>query len=99
MGAAKTKQFSEFEKCIANFGRAMAHPARIRIMDILHNVEWCRSTDLIRDLKLSQASVHNHVRKLKEAELIKIDFLPNCYMLTLNHNSLGELKEWTGSFQ
>ncbi len=97
MGASKTKHYSEYEKNIAKIGRALSHPARVRILDILLNKEWCISQDLIKDLRLSQSSVHNHIQKLKEADFVKVDFLPTCYTISLNPNTISTLQDWSDS--
>jgi ArsR family transcriptional regulator, arsenate/arsenite/antimonite-responsive transcriptional repressor len=97
MGASKTKQFSEYEKNIAKVGRALAHPARVRILEILYHQEWCRNTELSVELQLSPSSVHNHLQKLKEAQMIEIDFLPTFYKISLKENGFDNFKHWSTS--
>lgn len=99
MGASKTKQFSENEKLIANIGRALSHPARVRILEILYEKDWCKNVDLTKYLELSPSSVNNHLEKLKQADIIKVDFFPNFYKVSLNHQGMTDLKDWTSIYQ
>ena len=89
MGASKTYQFSEKELNMAKFGRALAHPARVRIIRILQQHSCCRNTDLTADLNLVKSSVHDHVKKLLEAGLVSIEFYPNCYLIRLNQHAFS----------
>lgn len=89
MGASKTYQFSEKELNMAKFGRALAHPARVRIIHLLQQHSSCRNTDLTTDLELVKSSVHAHVKKLLDAGLVSVEFYPNCYLIRLNPNVLN----------
>lgn len=84
MGASKTLQYSEEELNIALIARAIAHPARVRIIKILQSEEHCRSVDLVQMLNLVPSTVNEHIYKLKDAQLIYLDFTPNCYILKMN---------------
>lgn len=84
MGASKTLQYSEEELNIALIARAIAHPARVRIIKILQTEELCRSVDLVKILNLVPSTVKEHIYKLKEAKLIYLDFTPNCYLIKMN---------------
>lgn len=86
MGASKTLHYSEEELNIALIARALAHPARVRIISILKKENFCRSVDLLNELNLVQSTVNQHINKLKDAQLIHLDFIPNCYLLKLNHS-------------
>lgn len=82
MGATKTKIFTSDEKEIAAIGRAIAHPARIRIMNILKDKPYVRNCDLTYDLQLNKKTVHEHLNKLQNAKLIKSEFFWNSYYIT-----------------
>lgn len=90
MGASKSDFFTEQQNSTANLFKALAHPARIAIIDHLINVNSCICGDLVDVLPLSQATVSQHLRELKEAKIIKgsIDGNSICYCLnaeTLEH--------------
>lgn len=86
MGATKTLNYSEEELNIALIARALAHPARVRIIKLLKSENQCRSIDLVNVLNLVPSSISEHIYKLKDAQLIHLDFTPNCYLLKLNNS-------------
>lgn len=61
MGATKTLQYSFHELQSAKLAGALAHPARMRILHIIHKRDFVRNVDLIADLKLSKSTVHDHI--------------------------------------
>ena len=83
----KTKPI-EFEKEIvhlSNFAKALAHPARIAILKILIERKACICGDIVNELPLSQSTVSQHLKELKEAGLIKgdIDGVKVCYCINV----------------
>jgi predicted transcriptional regulator len=84
MGATKTKIFTPSEMDIANVGRALSHPARIRIMNLLKDKPYVRNCDLIFELELCKKTVHDHLNKLKDAQLIRTEFFWNSYYVLKN---------------
>jgi len=82
MPASKTKQFTIHEQGIALLGRALSHPARVRILSILNQKQFARNVDLTSDLRLSKTTIQNHVKKLDEAGLVRIDFFMNSFHIT-----------------
>lgn len=51
--------------------KALAHPARIAIIQRLVQAEHCICTDLVGELGLAQATVSQHLKELKTAGIIK----------------------------
>jgi DNA-binding MarR family transcriptional regulator len=100
MPVKKTEQFSTLENQIATIGRALSHPARIRIIELTQENGCTRNVDLIKLLNLSKSSVHNHIQKLVEADLIRLKYYPNQYLIHLTKNGLLALdnfvqKNWS----
>jgi len=84
MGASKTHQFSDLEIGSALIARALAHPARIKILLLLKDHTNLRNVDLVEHLSLSRSTVNNHLTKLKDAELIELEFHNNSYLIRKN---------------
>jgi DNA-binding transcriptional ArsR family regulator len=82
MAATKTHLFTQEEKEIGMLGRALAHPARIRILYLLEENQIIRNCDLVIALQLTKKAVHDHLLKLKDASLIKMDFHSNSYFIS-----------------
>lgn len=83
--AVNSTQLEE-EKRLAATAKALAHPARIRILKILSDLEktgGCLNSDLVSQLGLAQSTVSEHLRILKQADLISAEPIPPkmCYRI------------------
>lgn len=93
MGAIKPGNYSTEEVLISKFGRALAHPARAKIIRLLMQKEQFRNVDLSETLQLSFSSVHNHIQVLKDADIVDVDYLPHEYMLKLKSENFDLMKQ------
>lgn len=73
MGTSKTEEFTIKDNKIAKYAKALAHPARIAILNVLIKQQSCICGDIVDELPLSQSTVSQHLKELKEAGLIKGD--------------------------
>lgn len=73
MGKAKTDEFTVRDVRIARYAKALAHPARIAILQVLLQKRACVCGAIVDELPLSQSTVSQHLKELKEAGLIKGD--------------------------
>jgi len=71
MGLSKTEEFTKTQNDVAAFAKALAHPARIAILKHLIKTKNCVCGDIVDELPLSQSTVSQHLKELKEAGLIK----------------------------
>lgn len=71
MGLTKTEIFNEKQNKLATMMKALAHPARIAIMQRLVKNNACICGDLVEELGLAQATISQHLKELKNAGLIK----------------------------
>ncbi len=83
MGITKTEEFTVKDNKIAAYAKALAHPARIAILQVLLKSQSCICGDIVNELPLSQSTVSQHLKELKEAGLIKgnIDGASVCYCI------------------
>lgn len=51
--------------------KALAHPARLAILRYLAETKTCITGDIAEELPLSRTTVNQHLKELKEMELIK----------------------------
>lgn len=88
MGATKSYHFTTKENKVAKYAKALAHPARISILKLLALKATCQCGDIVEELPLSQSTVSQHLKELKEAGLIKgeIEGAKVCYCI--------DEKEW-----
>jgi DNA-binding transcriptional ArsR family regulator len=63
--------------------KALAHPARLRILEILAARRSCVCGEIVEVMPLAQATVSQHLKVLKEAGLVRgtIDGRNSCYCL------------------
>jgi DNA-binding transcriptional ArsR family regulator len=71
MGISKTEEFSLKQNQISNLAKALGHPARVAILDVLMKKEDCICGDIVDELPLAQPTVSQHLKELKNAGLIK----------------------------
>jgi len=71
MGLTKTTGFTKADIETAEIAKALAHPARIAILKHLIAAKSCICGDIVDELPLSQSTVSQHLKELKEAGIIK----------------------------
>src|SRR3954470_24756516 len=83
MGATKSSEFSVRENKLAKYAKALAHPARVAILKLLASKQTCQCGDIVEELPLSQSTVSQHLKELKEAGLItgEIEGAKVCYCI------------------
>lgn len=94
MGATKSTAFTDEQNQLAKITKALGHPARIAILQYLLKVEGCVCGDIVEQLPLSQSTVSQHLKALKEAGIIKgeIEGVKTCYCINV------EIWEQAGAF-
>lgn len=90
---AKTEHFAEDLARLAEQAKALSHPARLAIIQILAQRGTCICGDLVEELPLAQASVSRHLKTLKEAGIVRgeIDGPRSCYCL--DYDAVGSLQK------
>jgi len=93
MGATKTERFTEDQNRMADMAKALGHPARIAILQHLAKQESCLCGSIVDEVGLAQATVSQHLKALKEAELIQgtIEGVSTCYCV--NEERIREVKK------
>lgn len=81
---------------LANLAKALGHPARIRIVQLLVDRHSCIGGDIVDEIGLAQSTVSEHLRILKESGVItgEIEHPRICY--SLNPSILSQLADWLG---
>jgi DNA-binding transcriptional ArsR family regulator len=98
MGLTKTEIFTEEQNKLAILLKALAHPARIAILQEIINANACICGDLSTELGLAQATISQHLKELKNAGLIKgtIEGVSVCYCI--NPETWAGLKDQLNGF-
>jgi len=83
MAYSKKQEFDTDEIKAAEIAKALSHPARVAIIKFLAAQKSCICNDIVEQLPLSQSTVSQHLKELKNAGLIKgeIDGPRVCYCI------------------
>lgn len=98
MGLTKSEIFTAEQNQLAQMLKALAHPARIAILQELMKSKTCICGDLVNELGLAQATISQHLKELKTAGIIQgtIEGVSVCYCI--NPETWKMLESITGNF-
>lgn len=83
MALTKAKLFKDEQVQIAAFAKALAHPARVAILEILIRQNACYCGDITEELPLAQSTISQHLKALRASGIIKgeIEGVKTCYCI------------------
>jgi len=83
MSKSKALEFETSLQELAKIAKALAHPARLAILQHLAKAKTCISGDIVEELPLSRTTVAQHLKELKKLGLIKskIEGVTVCYCI------------------
>jgi len=79
----KADRFSSDLTGVAAQAQVLAHPARLKILQVLADHDRCICGDIVEALPLAQATVSRHLKALRQAGLVSVsqDGPRSCYCL------------------
>lgn len=83
MAQNKKAEFDKAETEIADFAKALSHPARIAILKEIAKRETCICGEIVEVLPLAQSTVSQHLKELLNAGVISgtVDGTKSCYCI------------------
>ena len=93
MALHKKEEFGRKKQHLAMMAKAIAHPARISILKILAKKESCNCNDLVEELPLSQSTVSQHLKELKNCGLISGASQRTSSIYSLNKTGIKEFEK------
>ena len=93
MGVTRTDLYTEQQNELALTAKALAHPARIAIIDFLLKTNACINGDLVLEIGLAQATVSQHLRELKEIGIIQGTIEGASVSYCINPTRWNEIKQ------
>ncbi len=86
MAINKKTEFSETDQQLAQFCKALSHPARVAILKYLAEQNSCICGDIVEELPLAQSTVSQHLKELQNVGLIKgeIEGPKTCYCVDMD---------------
>ena len=71
MGITKSELFKKKQNRVATLAKAFDHPARVAILEYILANKSCITNDLVHELPLSQSTISQHLKELKQIGIIK----------------------------
>jgi DNA-binding transcriptional ArsR family regulator len=71
MHETKEANFDQVLTHRAKLFKALAHPARLAILQYLAEIQTCITGDIAEELPLSRTTVNQHLKELRDAGLIR----------------------------
>lgn len=89
------KYYSISQENLARYAKAMAHPARVFILDFLAgNIDkCCYSGDMAEEIPIARSTLSEHLKELKKAGLIQGEINPPYIKYCINKENWEEAKE------
>lgn len=79
--------FTEKQKQLARFSKALGHPVRIYILELLSKQACCYSGDLSEILPIAKSTLSQHLKELKKAGLIQGEIEAPKVKYCINHQN------------
>ena len=98
MGLTKNEIFTEKQIELAKIANALSHPARIAIIEELISKNTCICGDLVSEIGLSQSTISQHLKELKEVGFIKGTIEGNTTCYCIDYDNLNIYKELINNF-
>ncbi|MEQ9310362.1 MAG: metalloregulator ArsR/SmtB family transcription factor [Balneolaceae bacterium] len=83
----KSDYFTPEQEQTARFAKALGHPVRIAILELLNSESCCYHGDMAEKLPIAKSTLSQHLKELKDAELIQGDITPPSTKYCINRES------------
>ncbi len=77
----------------ARYAKALGHPVRMYVMDLLSKQSCCYSGDLSEELPIAKSTLSQHLKELKDAGLIQGEIEAPKIKYCLNKENWEEAKQ------
>jgi ArsR family transcriptional regulator len=94
MGITKSEHFTEEQNQLANTLKALGHPARIAIIEFLLEKQSCICGDIVNELPLSQPTISQHLKELKNVNIIQGSIEGNSICYCLNIETFQKIEKY-----
>lgn len=96
----KAQIYTSDQEKMARFAKALSHPARVFIMDYLHNHlhKCCYSGDMAEELPIARSTLSEHLNELKRAGLIQGEINAPYIKYCINGENWEEAKTLFATF-
>ena len=93
----QTNYFTPEQKQVARFAKALGHPVRIAILQLLNSKACCYHGDMAEELPIAKSTLSQHLNELKDAGLIQGDITPPTVKYCINRENWKLAKKLLGN--
>lgn len=86
--------YTENQLKLARFAKALGHPVRVLIVELLSKQTCCYSGDLAEELPIARSTLSQHLKELKDAGLIRGELNPPKIKYCLDPENWNQAKEY-----
>ena len=90
---AKKIEYTETQKKLALYAKALSHPARISILEKLSSASSCYSGDMAEEIPIARSTLSQHLKELKISGLIQGEIEPPKIKYCINHEYWNQAKK------
>jgi predicted transcriptional regulator len=83
----KNNYFTKEQEQTARFAKALGHPVRIAILELLNSQACCYHGDMADELPIAKSTLSQHLKELKDAGLIQGDITPPTTKYCINREN------------
>jgi predicted transcriptional regulator len=84
---SKSNYFTSEQEQTARFAKALGHPVRISILQLLNNQTCCFHGDMAEELPIAKSTLSQHLNELKDAGLIQGNITPPTVRYCINRQN------------
>ena len=97
MNSLKENYFSITQIDTARFAKALSHPVRIAILELLNSQTCCYHGDMAEELPIAKSTLSQHLNELKDAGLIQGTITPPTVKYCINRENWALAKNLFGN--
>jgi len=83
----KSNYFTSEQEQTARFAKALGHPVRIAVLQLLNNQTCCFHGDMAEELPIAKSTLSQHLNELKDAGLIQGSITPPTVRYCINRQN------------
>lgn len=88
----KNTYFTDKQIDLARFAKALGHPVRIAILELLSSKACCYHGDMAEELPIAKSTLSQHLNELKDAGLIQGTITPPTVKYCINRDNYALAK-------
>ncbi|GAB4453553.1 MAG: metalloregulator ArsR/SmtB family transcription factor [Bacteroidia bacterium] len=73
---SNVKKYTKEQELTAKFAKALSHPVRIAILQLLSSQSCCYHGDMTEEIPIAKSTLSQHLKELKNAGLIQGEISP-----------------------